>query len=98
MKKARLASPRPLRIVIAGPNGSGKTTSARDYRPKEAGVVHIVNANLIASGLSPLKPDDAAIAAGRVFLSELDRLTRARKRFAFESTLSALVAQRGLAE
>lgn len=90
MRKARLASPRPLCIVIAGPNGSGKTTFARDFLPKEAGLVHFVNADLIASGLSPLKPDDAAIAAGRVFLSELDRLTRARESFAFESTLSGI--------
>ncbi|MFM9883823.1 MAG: zeta toxin family protein, partial [Burkholderiales bacterium] len=77
-------------IVIAGPNGSGKTTFARDFLPKEAGVVHFVNADLIASGLSPLKPDDAAIAAGRVFLSELDRLTRSRESFGFESTLSGI--------
>lgn len=76
--------------MIAGPNGSGKTTFARDFLPKEAGVVHFVNTDLIASGLSPLNPDDAAMAAGRVFISELDRLTPARESFAFESTLSGV--------
>jgi predicted ABC-type ATPase len=77
--------------VIAGPNGAGKTTFARDFLPREAGVIHFVNADLIASGLSPLKPEEAAIAAGRVFLAELDRLARARESFAFESTLSGVV-------
>jgi len=54
-------------------------------------VVHFVNADLIASGLSPLRPEVAAVAAGRLFLKELDRLAKARFDFAFESTLSGLV-------
>jgi len=54
-------------------------------------VVHFVNADLIASGLSPLRPELAALAAGRLFLKELDRLAKARLDFAFESTLSGLV-------
>jgi len=53
--------------------------------------VHFVNADLIASGLSPLRPEVAALAAGRIFLAELDRLARAREDFAFETTLSGLV-------
>src|SRR5262249_52189460 len=58
--------------------------------PKEAGVVHFVNADLIAGGLSPLRPELAARAAGRVFLQELDRLGSERRDFAFETTLSGL--------
>ena len=54
-------------------------------------MVHFVNADLIASGLSPLRPEVAAVAAGRLFLKELDRLAKARLDFAFESTLSGLV-------
>jgi len=54
-------------------------------------VVHFVNADLIASRLSPLRPEVAAVAAGRLFLKELDRLAKARLDFAFESTLSGLV-------
>src|SRR3972149_10686853 len=84
-------SKRPVCIVIAGPNGAGKTTFAREFLPKDAGVVHFVNADLIASGLSPLRPELAALAAGRLLLRELDRLARARLDFAFESTLSGLV-------
>lgn len=54
----------PRCIVIAGPNGAGKTTFAREFLPREAGVIHFVNADLIASGLSPLKPELAARQRG----------------------------------
>jgi predicted ABC-type ATPase len=78
----------PRCVIIAGPNGAGKTTFAREFLPTDAGIVHFVNADLIASGLSPLKPELAALAAGRLFQKELDRLARAGANFAFESTLS----------
>lgn len=88
MSKSARSSPRC--IIIAGPNGAGKTTFAREFLAQEAGVVHFVNPDLIASGLSPLRPELAAFEAGRLFLREVDRLARARKSFAFESTLSGL--------
>ena len=90
MKLETPDSDRPRCIVIAGPNGAGKTTFAREFLPKDAGVMHFVNADLIASGLSPLRPESAAIAASKLFLVELDRLARSRSSFAFESTLSGL--------
>jgi predicted ABC-type ATPase len=77
----------PLCIIIAGPNGAGKTTFAQEYLFKDVGVVHFVNADRIASGLS-LRPELAAIVAGRTFLGELDRLASEREDFAFESTLA----------
>jgi predicted ABC-type ATPase len=80
----------PRCIIIAGPNGAGKTTFAHEFLPKYAKVVHFVNADLIAAGLSPLAPSSAAIAAGRLFLKELDRLAGGREDFAFESTLSGI--------
>jgi DNA-binding NarL/FixJ family response regulator len=46
------------------------------------------SADLIAAGLSPLAPQHAAIAAARVMLAEIDRLSTERLDFAFESTLS----------
>ena len=84
------AAASPRCIVIAGPNGAGKTTFARSYLPNAAGVVHFINADLIAGGLSPLDPRLAAVAAGRLVLSEMKRLAAAHVDFAFESTLSGL--------
>ena len=54
-------------------------------------MIHFVKYRPIAGGLSPLRPELAALAAGRLFLTELDRLAKARLNFAFESTLSGLV-------
>jgi len=76
--------------VIAGPNGAGKTTFARRYLPEYEGLVHFVNADLLASGLSPLKPELAAVKAGRLVLQEIDELAARRVDFAFETTLSGL--------
>jgi predicted ABC-type ATPase len=87
---------RPRCIVIAGPNGSGKTTFAREYLRTVAGVVPFVNADLIAQGLSPLDPGAAAVAAGRVLLREVNRLATTRADFALETTLSGLSYARQL--
>jgi predicted ABC-type ATPase len=88
--------PQPRCIVIAGPNGAGKTTFAREYLPNVAGVIQFVNADLIAQGLSPLDPQLAALAAGRLLLQGVNRLAAARVDFAFESTLSGLTYARQL--
>jgi len=40
--------------------GAGKTTFAKEYLPNDARVLNFVNADLIASGLSPLKPELAS--------------------------------------
>ena len=83
-----MAKKKPRCIIIAGPNGAGKTTFAREFLPKDAGILHFVNADLIAAGLSPLDPPAAQVAAARILLEELDRLAKARVDFAFETTLS----------
>ena len=85
-----MPSKSPLCLIIAGPNGAGKTTFAREFLPREAGIVHFVNADLIAAGLAPLQPAMANMKAGKVFFSELDRLSGDKVDFAFESTLSGL--------
>ncbi len=88
LRKRRNGPPRC--IIVAGPNGAGKTTFAREFLPAYAKVIHFVNADLMAAGLSPLRPEMAAIAAGRLFLKELDRLAGSGRDFAFESTLSGV--------
>jgi predicted ABC-type ATPase len=75
-------------LIIAGPNGAGKTTFAEEFLPNEANCPAFVNADLIAAGLSPFRPDAAAFAAGRLMLREIERQARARESFAFETTLS----------
>jgi predicted ABC-type ATPase len=75
-------------IIIAGPNGAGKTTFAREYLLKEAHCPDFINVDLIAAGLSPFNPDRAAIQAGRLMLSEIERRVRKGESFAFETTLS----------
>ena len=64
---------RPLCIIIAGPNGADKTSFAHQFLQKDADVVHFVNADSIAAGLSPLQPGLAAMPAGRLYLAEIDR-------------------------
>src|SRR5690606_31452137 len=56
-KSAYGANMQPVCWVIAGPNGSGKTTFARDFLPDVAGVSNFINADLIAAGLSPFAPE-----------------------------------------
>ncbi|MDP4299985.1 AAA family ATPase [Leptothrix discophora] len=75
-------------IIIAGPNGAGKTTFAREFLPHEAGCPVFLNADLIAAGLAPFAPEQAALQAGRVMLQELDRHFAQGVSFAFETTLS----------
>jgi len=85
-------------IIIAGPNGAGKTTFAREYLMKEAHCPDFINVDLIAAGLSPFEPDRAAIQAGRLMLSEIQRRVRKRESFAFETTLSGHVYARMIPE
>jgi predicted ABC-type ATPase len=81
--------PRKQRIIIvAGPNGAGKTTFAREYLQKEAHCPDFVNVDLIAAGLSPFNPQRAAMQAGRIMLSEIQRRIRKGESFAFETALS----------
>lgn len=75
-------------LIIAGPNGAGKTTFAEEFLPNEADCPEFVNADLIAAGLSPFLPDQAAFAAGRLMLERIADLVLAGKSFAFETTLS----------
>lgn len=78
----------PTCWVIAGPNGAGKTTFALDYLPQIAVDTHFINADLIASGLSPLSPEKKLLAASRLFLAEINQSIANRTNFAFETTLS----------
>ena len=77
-------------IIIAGPNGAGKTTFAREHLPREAECPTFVNADLIATGLSPFQPEAAFFRAARLMLEEIGNHVQQRRSFAFETTLSGL--------
>ena len=74
--------------IIAGPNGSGKTTFATMFLPGYVRCPNFVNADLIAKGLAPFEPRSASIKAGRLVLQQILDFVRRGVDFAFETTLS----------
>ena len=80
--------------IIAGANGSGKTTFARVFLPKYVHCMRFVNPDLIALGLSPFDPPRAALRAGRLVLDEIRRNLSDGTDFAFETTLSGRTYRR----
>lgn len=74
--------------IIAGPNGSGKTTFAKKFLPGYVHCSNFVNADLVAQGLSPFAPQAAAIKSGRLVLEEIRNFARKEADFGFETTLS----------
>jgi predicted ABC-type ATPase len=75
-------------VIIAGPNGAGKTTFAREYLSTGGPFTNFINADLIAAGLSPFKPEAAAIKAGRLMIREIQEHLARGDSFAIETTLS----------
>jgi len=75
-------------VIIAGPNGVGKTTFAGEFLVQEAACPAFVNADLIAVGLSPFTPERVAFKAGRLMIEEIKEYMCRRESFGFETTLS----------
>ncbi|MFG0247402.1 MAG: zeta toxin family protein [Phycisphaeraceae bacterium JB051] len=80
--------PAPRAIIIAGPNGAGKTTFAREFLPTEGNCPTFINADLIAAGLSPFRPESAAMEASRLMLEHVRRSAVKMENFAIETTLA----------
>src|SRR3990167_2415911 len=81
-------SKQPHVYVIAGPNGSGKTTFASEFLQHYAECPAFINADTIARGLSGFSPDAVALKAGRILLEQIEAYASKRIDFAFETTLS----------
>jgi predicted ABC-type ATPase len=74
--------------IIAGSNGAGKTTFAREFLPRYVKCLNFINPDLIAAGLSPFDASRAMQKAGRLVLDEIRIRTRKKESFGFETTLS----------
>lgn len=74
--------------IVAGPNGSGKTTFAESYFLKTRKNLVFLNPDVIASGIAPLDFQRASFHAGRVLISEINERIKNGESFSFESTLS----------
>ena len=74
--------------ILAGANGSGKSTIAKELLPEE-NIVYI-NADDIARELCPKDMQSVRIKAGKELHTRIDKLFGEEKSFALESTLSGV--------
>jgi predicted ABC-type ATPase len=86
---ARYTSPMPNLYIVAGCNGAGKTTASYTILPEMLNCREFVNADSIASGLSPFNAENVAFEAGRIMLQRIYQLLDGKIDFAFETTLAA---------
>ena len=84
----------PRALIIAGPNGSGKTTFAEEYLRSES--VSFLSADFIAEQIRATDPLSARVEAGRQFLVRLDRLVADKDPFALEATLAGATLARSI--
>ncbi len=75
-------------VIIAGANGSGKTTFARSFEEKYP--FAFINADEIAKEIDPGAIDSPGVKvqAGKRFLRKIRELSNANENFIIESTLS----------
>lgn len=78
----------PILYMIAGCNGAGKTTASMSVLPDVLDCREFVNADEIAKGLSPFKPEEMAVEAGKLMLQRIDYLLDRHVTFAIETTLA----------
>jgi predicted ABC-type ATPase len=73
-------------IIIAGANGSGKTTFARQFQNNFP--FDFVNADEIAKEINPTGIEKFRVKAGKIFFSQIHKNIQANKNLIIESTLS----------
>lgn len=74
--------------IVGGPNGAGKTTFVRQFLPNYANVRNFVNADEIATGLSPFDYSSMNIKSGRLMLELIKNYKNKGEPFGFETTLA----------
>lgn len=78
----------PFIIVIAGPNGVGKSTFAKSYLRTIAGCDGIIDPDEIARSLVANSEQARAMQAGHIALEQMRLAIGMRRSFAIETTLS----------
>lgn len=73
-------------VIIAGANGSGKTTFARSYSTKYP--LEFINADEAARKINPGDMYSARLEAGRYFFKKFEELLQGNESFLVESTLA----------
>ena len=79
---------KPKLTVIAGPNGSGKTTFALEYLKSYS--YPYVSADVIAESMHAASIDEVRLEAGRAFLERVAAHVQGGASLVVESTLSGL--------
>ena len=77
-------------LIIAGPDGAGKTAFATEFLRREADCPTFVDAEALAAGLNPFQPERAIPMAERLMVEVIDAYVKQGLSFAFETTLSEL--------
>ena len=78
----------PFIIIIAGPNGVGKSTFAKWYLKDIEECSMIVDPDAIARDIRDVPESERNITAGRLAIEIIDELLRSKASFAIETTLS----------
>lgn len=78
----------PRFYIIAGANGSGKTTASYSLLPELLDCSEFVNADEFAKSLAPFNPDSASISASRFMMKKIHYLFDRRRDFCLETTLA----------
>ena len=83
-------------LIVAGPNGSGKTTFALECIEHRS--IPYLSADAIAEEMSPGNAASARFQAGRRFLSTMNEKLLGSESLLIETTLSGIGFRRALAE
>lgn len=78
----------PKLYIIAGCNGSGKTTASYTLLPEVFGHFEFVNSDEFAKSLSPFNPAAASVGASRYMLMKVKYMMAHGKDFCIETTLA----------
>lgn len=81
----------PKLYIISGCNGAGKTTASYTILPEMLDCREFVNADEIARGISPFKPESVSIQAGKIMIERISNLMVNGTDFAIETTLATKI-------